>query len=162
MGSFQANMDDKKFLQKAIEKARESVSLGGFPARAVIVKNGKIVGEGVSIGNKLNDPTSHGEMASIQEACKTLKTSDLSQTALYASMQPCVMCLGAAMWSLIPKIVYACPKEKVSVDYYGGQYKPSAINSELTHPIEIVHFVELEKESLTVVMGWEKSLVVRG
>ena len=75
-------MDDKKFLQKAIEKAKESVALGGFPAGAVIVKNGEIVGEGVSIGNELNDPTSHGEMASIREACKNLKTSDLSQTVL--------------------------------------------------------------------------------
>lgn len=106
-------MDDKQFLQKAILKAKESVAHGGFPAGAIVVKNGEIVGEGVSVGNKLNDPTSHGEMASIREACKNLKTSDLSDSVLYASMQPCLMCLGASMWSAIPKIIFACPKEKV-------------------------------------------------
>jgi len=151
-------MDDKQFLQKAILKAKESVAQGGFPAGAIVVKNGEIVGEGVSVGNKLNDPTSHGEMASIREACKNLKTSDLSGSVLYASMQPCLMCLGASMWSAIPKIVFACPKEKVSADYYGGHYQPFTINSELTRPIELVHFAELENESLAIVREWEKSL----
>lgn len=139
-------------------KAKESVLEGGFPAGAIIVKNGEIIGEGISIGNKLNDPTSHGEVASIREACEKLKTSDLSGAVLYASMQPCFMCLGASMWSAISKIVFACPKEKVSVDYYGGSYNISSINSEFTHPIEIVHFTELEKESLIVVREWEKLL----
>lgn len=151
-------MDDKQFLQRAIEKAKESVAQGGFPAGAIVVKNGEIVGEGVSVGNKLNDPTSHGEMASIREACKNLKTSDLSGSILYASMQPCLMCLGASMWSAIPKIVFACSKDKVSVEYYGGHYQLSTINSELTCPLELVHFAELENESLEIVHEWEKSL----
>lgn len=138
--------------------AKESVAQGGFPAGAIVVKNGKIVGEGVSIGNKLNDPTSHGEMASIRAACKNLNTTDLSGSVLYASMQPCLMCLGASMWSAIPKIVFACPKDKVSAEYYGGHYKPSAVNAELTRPIELVHLAQLEDESLAIVREWEKSL----
>lgn len=149
---------DTKFLQLAIEKAKESVVIGGFPAGAIVVKNGEVVGEGVSIGNKLNDPTAHGEMTSIRDACKNLKTSDLSDCVLYASMQPCLMCLGATMWSAIPKIVYACSKEKVSVEYYGGHYQPGNINLELKKPIELVHMAELEAESLNVVLGWEKAL----
>ena len=151
-------MNDKEFLQKAIEKARESVTQGGFPAGAVVVKNGEIIGEGVSIGNKLNDPTSHGEMDAIRSACKNLQTSDLSGSVLYASMQPCLMCLGASMWSAISKIVFACPKEKVSAEYYGGHYAPSAINAELTRPLELDHLAELEDESLAIVREWEKSL----
>lgn len=149
---------DTKFLQLAIEKAKESLVIGGFPAGAIVVKNGEVVGEGVSIGNKLNDPTAHGEMTSIRDACKNLKTSDLSDCVLYASMQPCLMCLGATMWSAIPKIVYACSKEKVSVEYYGGHYQPGNINLELNKPIDLVHMAELEAESLNVVMGWEKAL----
>jgi len=151
-------MTEKQFLQHTIEKAKESVAQGGFPAGAVIVKNGEIVGEGISIGNKLDDPTSHGETAAIREACKNLKTSDLSNSILYASMQPCLMCLGATMWSSIPKIVFACSKEKSSDDYYGGHYQPSAINSELAHSMELVHLAELEDESLKIVHDWEKSL----
>ena len=149
-------MNDKQFLRRAIEKAKESVAQGGFPAGAVVVKNGEIIGEGISVGNKLNDPTSHSEIASIRAACKNLNTPDLSDAVLYASMQPCLMCLGASMWSAIPKIVFACPKERVSAEYYGGRYEPSAINAELIHPIELVHFAELEDESLAIVREWEK------
>jgi tRNA(Arg) A34 adenosine deaminase TadA len=151
-------MTGKEFLQLAIEKAKESVSQGGFPAGAIVVKDGKIVGEGISIGNKLNDPTTHGEMAAIRNACKNLKTTDLSGVILYSSLEPCFMCLGAAMWSSISKIVYACSKEKVSADYYGGHYQNSEINKSLINPIELVHLSELEEKSLAIIRGWEDSL----
>ena len=52
-------MNDEQFLQKAITKAKESVAQGGFPAGAIVVKNGEIVGEGVSVGNKLGIPPFH-------------------------------------------------------------------------------------------------------
>ena len=151
-------MTDKEFLTKAIEKAKESVSKGGFPAGAIVVKDGKIIGSGISVGNLLNDPTSHGEMMSIRDACKNLKTSELSGAVLYASMEPCVMCFGASMWASIAKIVFACPKEKVSEEYYGGHYKSSEINKELSRPLELVHISDLEEESLDIVRGWEESL----
>lgn len=150
-------MNDKIFLKKAIEKAKESVAQGGFPAGAVVVKDGKIIGEGISIGNKLNDPTSHGEMVAIREACKNLQTSDLSGSILYASLQPCLMCLGGAMWSSISKIVFACAQNKVSPDYYGGHYDLAKINPDLIRPLELIHFSELEEESLAIVRKWEKS-----
>ena len=150
-------MNDKEFIQLAIEKAKESVTQGGFPAGAVVVKDEKIIGEGISIGNKLNDPTSHGEMAAIRNACKNLQTTDLSGSILYSSLEPCLMCLGAAIWSSVSKIVYACPKEKVSPDYYGGNYKYAEINKTLNRPIKIIHFIELEAESLMLVREWEKS-----
>ncbi len=151
-------MDDKQFLQAALTKAKESVALGGFPAGAVVVRDGRIVGEGISVGNKMHDPTSHGEMAAIRTACKNLKTSDLSESTLYASMQPCLMCLGAAMWSAIPRIVFACPQSKVSTEYYGGHYKPAVINAELIRPIELAHFAQLEADSLAIVRQWEELL----
>jgi guanine deaminase len=151
-------MTDKEFLIKAIEKAKESVAQGGFPAGAVIVKNGEIIGSGISVGNKLNDPTSHGEMSSIRDACKNLNTSDLSGAVLYASMQPCVMCLGASMWASLSKIVFACPQEKISEEYYGGHYKSSEINKDLSRPIEVVHMTDLEDESLNIVKEWEAAL----
>jgi tRNA(Arg) A34 adenosine deaminase TadA len=151
---------DRKFIQLAIEKAKESVASGEFPAGAVIVKAGEIIGEGVSIGNRLNDPTSHGEIDSIRNACKNIQSSDLSKCTLYTSMQPCLMCFAASMWSLIGKIVFACSKEKVSSEYYGGSYHISKINSDLIHPIELVHFSELEQESLKVVQEWERVIFV--
>lgn len=148
----------EQFLKRAIQKAEESVKQGGFPAGAVIVKNNQIIGEGISIGNILHDPTSHGEMASIRDACKNLKTSDISGTTLYASMKPCVMCFGAAMWSGITEIVYAVSMEKVSPEYYGGHYKTEDLSAQLLRPIKLTHAPEFEEESLSVVRKWEASL----
>ncbi|OFW88610.1 MAG: hypothetical protein A3J37_07475 [Alphaproteobacteria bacterium RIFCSPHIGHO2_12_FULL_45_9] len=148
----------EQFLKRAIQKAAESVSKGGFPAGAIVVKDNKIIGEGVSIGNMLNDPTSHGEMASIRDACQNLKTSDISGATLYASMKPCVMCFGAAMWSGVSEIVYACDMKRVSLEYYGGHYITEDISAQLLRPITLTHVPELEEESLTIVRQWELSL----
>lgn len=145
------------YLEKAIEKARQSVELGGFPAGAVVVKDGKIIGEGISIGNKLNDPTSHGEMSAIRDACKNLETSDLSGATLYASMEPCSMCHSASMWSGITKAVFACGKDMVSKDYYGGEYHTDVLNKAFNKPLEIVQEKGFEEKSLELVRSWEKS-----
>ena len=142
----------------AIEKAKESVARGGFPAGAIIIKDGNIIGEGISIGNILHDPTSHGEMASIRNACQNLKSSSLSGATLYASMQPCLMCLGAAMWAGITEIVYACPQNKVPGDYYGGNYSTESLLPKFINPISTIHFPDLEQESMDVVSKWEISL----
>ena len=150
------------FLRQAIEKAKESLAQGGFPAGAVVVRKGAVIGTGISIGNKLNDPTSHGEMAAIRDACQNIRAADLSGCVLYASMQPCLMCFSASMWAAIPKIVFAARKEKVSVEYYAGDYLISDINSQFIKPIELIHIAELEQESLTVVRDWEHEQTSRG
>ena len=67
--------DDKRYMMLAIEQARKSVEQGGFPAGAIVVKDGQVVAEGISLGFKLNDPTSHAETASIREASKKLQTA---------------------------------------------------------------------------------------
>ncbi len=145
------------YIKKAIEKARDSVAQGGFPAGAVVVKDGKIIGEGISIGNKLNDPTSHGELSAIRDACKNLSTSDLEGSILYASMEPCSMCHSAAMWSGISQIVFACRKDKVAREYYGGEYKTSLLNDSFNKPLAMEHEIDLEENSLEVVREWERS-----
>ncbi len=149
---------DKEFLLNGIEKAKESMAQGGFPAGAIVVKDGKIIGSGISIGNLLNDSTCHGEMVSIREACKNLGTGDLAGATLYASMQPCLMCFGASMWSGISRIVFACGKDKVSPEYYGGHYNTSEINKDLIRPIIIEQLSELEEESLALVKKWEENI----
>ena len=65
-------MQDKNYLQLAIDQARKSVNEGGFPAGSIIVKNGKIIGEGTAIGNILHDPTSHDGVQCIRNACKNI------------------------------------------------------------------------------------------
>lgn len=85
-------MNDSEFLRLALDQARESVKQGGFPAGAVVVKDGRIISKGISLGFLLNDPTSHAETAAIRKACKILKTSNLEGATLYESLACCVMC----------------------------------------------------------------------
>jgi len=153
-------MDDpvSMLMARAIMKARESVAAGGFPAGAIVVLDGKIIGEGISIGHLLNDPTSHGEMAAIRDACRNIETANLKGGVLYSSMQPCVMCLGAAMWGSISKVFYACAKNRVSDEYYGGHYGTQEINSTFTKPLEFIHCKDFEQESLEIVKQWEATL----
>ncbi len=109
------------------------------------------------MGNKLHDPTSHGELSAIRDACKNLATSDLSDCTLYSSMEPCMMCLNAAMWSSVPKVIFACGKNRVSPDYYGGSYETSSVNAMFARAIEIVQIPEMEESSVELVREWEKS-----
>jgi len=154
------NDEDKKYLKRAIELAKESVKKGGFPAGALVVKDGEIVSEGISIGNLLNDPTSHAETASIREACRKLKTSNLEGATLYESIECCTMCFSVAYWAGISRIVYACKKipEMISKLYYEGSSNNKNLNNENNRKIELVFIPDFEKESLVTVEEWEKSL----
>lgn len=146
------------FLEKAIQKAEESLLSGGFPAGAIIVKDNQIIGEGISIGNILYDPTSHGELSCIRNASRHVQSTNLANAILYASMQPCLMCFGATMWCGITDIFYACPMSKVAKEYYGGTYDTSVFQSHLIHPVRQTHVAELEEKSLALVRRWENSL----
>lgn len=97
------------FMAKAIELSRKASILDktGGVFGAVIVKDGKIVGEGYNQVIKQNDPTWHAEIHAIREACKKLKSPHLEGCVLYTSAECCPMCLAAAYWAHIDKIFYA-------------------------------------------------------
>jgi len=151
-------MDDSRFLQIVVEKSKESVALGGFPVGAIIVRNGEILAHGISNGKQLNDPTSHAEIVAIREACQKLQTRNLKNVVLYSSLEPCLMCFSASIWASIPKIVYACSRERVSGQHYEGNHNLSSINRLARKSIELIHFAELENLALKVIEDWEKLL----
>jgi tRNA(Arg) A34 adenosine deaminase TadA len=96
-----------EFLRRAIALATENVVSGaGGPFGAVIVRDGRIVGEGVNTVTAAHDPTAHGEVNAIREACKALGTFSLAGCALYTSCEPCPMCLAAAYWARLDAIYY--------------------------------------------------------
>lgn len=100
-------MNDEYFLQEAIRLAREGMTTGkGGPFGAVVVKNGQIVGRGSNEVTSTNDPTAHAEVVAIRDACKNLNTFQLAGCTLYASCEPCPMCLGAIYWARPERIVY--------------------------------------------------------
>ena len=96
-----------KFMQRAIELSIESINSGGGPFGSVIVKDDKIISEGMNRVTVYNDPTAHGEITAIRQACKKLGTFDLSGYELYSNCEPCPMCLSAIYWSHIDKVYYA-------------------------------------------------------
>ena len=101
-----------EFMLAAITEAENGIDSGeGGPFGCVIVKDGKIVGRGHNQVVKLKDPTCHGEMMAIRNACSRLGTFDLSGCELYTTGEPCPMCLGAIMWANISKVYYGCSIE---------------------------------------------------
>ena len=95
------------FMQRAIELSIESINRGGGPFGSVIVNDEKIISEGMNRVTVDNDPTSHGEIVAIRNACKKLNTFNLSNCSLYSSCEPCPMCMSAIYWSRIGKVYYA-------------------------------------------------------
>ena len=100
-----------EFMKRAIELSIESVNLGGGPFGCVIVKDNSIVAEGSNKVTSTNDPTAHGEIVAIREACKKLNNFNLKGSELYSTCEPCPMCLSAIYWARINKIYYANTRE---------------------------------------------------
>lgn len=98
---------DREIMQRAIVLAAESVKKGGGPFGAVVVKNGKVIAESANSVTPDNDPTAHAEVNAIRLACKKLGTFMLDGCEIYASCEPCPMCLGAIYWAHIKTIYYA-------------------------------------------------------
>ncbi len=96
-----------EFLRRAIALATENVVSGaGGPFAALIVRDGRIMAEGVNTVTATHDPTAHGEVNAIRAACKALGTFTLAGCELYTSCEPCPMCLAAAYWARIDAIYY--------------------------------------------------------
>jgi guanine deaminase len=105
-------MSDKRFLKRAIELSRKGMQEGqGGPFGCVIVKNGEIIGEGCNEVLKQNDPTAHAEIVAIRNACKNLNSFQLTGCDIYASCEPCPMCLGAIYWARPGKVIFANTKK---------------------------------------------------
>ena len=103
--------NNSKFILRAIELSKKSIKNQGGPFGCVIVKEGKIISEGFNKVTSTNDPTAHGEIVAIRDACKKLNTFNLEGCDLYSSCEPCPMCLSAIYWSHIDKIYYANTRE---------------------------------------------------
>lgn len=98
---------NNEFMQEAIRLAIEGMQQGcGGPFGAVIVKNNEIVGRGYNQVLTSLDPTAHAEVVAIREACQKIGDFSLVNCEVYASCEPCPMCLGALYWSRIEKIYY--------------------------------------------------------
>lgn len=100
--------DQQRFMRRAIELSREKMTAGvGGPFGAVIVRDGKIIGEGWNQVTSSNDPTAHAEVTAIRDACRNIDSFMLDGADIYTSCEPCPMCLSAIYWARIAHIYYA-------------------------------------------------------
>lgn len=96
------------FLREAIQLSSQHMEAGdGGPFGAVVVRKGKIIGRGWNCVTSSNDPTAHAEVMAIREACRTLETFKLDGCELYASCEPCPMCLAAIYWARLDALYFA-------------------------------------------------------
>jgi tRNA(Arg) A34 adenosine deaminase TadA len=103
---------DMALLQRAVALAADNVARGdGGPFGALIARDGEIIGAGWNQVVCRNDPTAHAEMLAIRAACARLGHFHLHGCTLYASSEPCPMCLAAAYWAQVARIVYANDRE---------------------------------------------------
>ena len=102
--------DDGKWLLAAIELAVANAGEGGGPFGALVVRDGQVLGRGSNLVTTELDPTAHAEVVAMRRACRTVRDFRLSQATLYASCEPCPLCLAAALWARIPRVVYAADR----------------------------------------------------
>ncbi len=125
--------DDKRFMRRAIELSEKTsmVDSAGGVFGTVIVRDGRIIGEGANRVVAENDPTWHGEIQAIREACKKAGSFKLTGATLYTSAEPCPMCAAAAYWAGIERIFYAATCED-ALEY--GDFDDTMIYAELKKP----------------------------
>jgi guanine deaminase len=142
-------------MRHAIALATENVRSGaGGPFAAVIVRNGQIVAEGVNTVTLTNDPTAHGEVNAIRNACRALGTFLLKGCEIYTSCEPCPMCLAAIYWARIDAIYYG----NTAADAARADFDDAFLYRELALPHESR---EIPSQRLLGEEAWESFQVWR-
>lgn len=106
VGAASSDPDRQRFMSRAYEMRRRAIASGDQAFGAVVVKDGRVVGEGVSAVLTTPDPTAHGEMQAIRDAARRLGSEKLAGCELYTTFRPCPMCETAAYWAGIERIFY--------------------------------------------------------
>ena len=109
------NQTDIKFLMRALELARNGSGRGdGGPFGAVLAKDGQAISEGWNTVIADKDPTAHAEINAIRLGCKALKHFHLTGCTLYASSEPCPLCLSAAYWARVERVIFANSRQEAA------------------------------------------------
>jgi tRNA(Arg) A34 adenosine deaminase TadA len=141
-----------KYLELAIELSQDSLHYGAFPAGAILVQNDEIISQ--SISAKYPKINFHAESQIIDEAINKLD-KQLIDCELYASMEPCLMCISRAYWAGIRKIYFVIKKESVDSSYFESNLDHKEIYEKFNEKMEIIYVKEYEEQALAVVREWE-------
>jgi tRNA(Arg) A34 adenosine deaminase TadA len=102
---------ERGWLADVVQRATRNVAEGGGPFAAVVVRDGELVAEGVNRVTRDLDPTAHAEVVAIRAACQALGDHVLAGAVLVSSCEPCPLCLAAALWARVDRVVYAADRD---------------------------------------------------
>lgn len=130
-------MTDQDFLKLAVEVGNKKAEPFNFGA--VIVKDGEVIASEHNNVHETNDPTEHGETSAIKAACKKLASYNLEGCVLYASHEPCSMCIACAAWVGIERVVYDTPASDQSLRYELKDMTIQEFAAQLPRQVSVEH-----------------------
>lgn len=119
---------DEQFMRKALAEAQAAFDEGEIPVGAVVVCQGRVISRAHNLTETLRDVTAHAEMQAITAAADTLGGKYLTDSTLYVTVEPCVMCAGAIGWSQLSRIVFGCRDDKRGF----SRFAPQALHPKAT------------------------------
>lgn len=151
-----SNTDHQYFLQQTIRQATNSAQQKGGPFAAIIVQDGIIIGRGHNQVTQNCDPSAHAEIMAIRDACKTINNYQLNDCIIYASCEPCPMCMSAIYWARIPELYYAASSGDAAEAGFDDQF----IYDELEKPYaeRRIHIQQIEMpDAQSSFQAWKKN-----
>lgn len=136
---------DEVFMKEALREAQKALEQGEVPIGAVIVAGGRIIGRGHNLTERLNDVTAHAEMQAFTAAANYVGGKYLPECTLYVTIEPCVMCAGAAYWTQVGRIVFGALDAKRGFSLFGKK---------MLHPKTTVTHGVLEQECAALVTSF--------
>lgn len=136
---------DEVYMKEALREAQKALEQGEVPIGAVVVANGKIIGRGHNLTERLNDVTAHAEMQAFTAAANYVGGKYLRDCTLYVTIEPCVMCAGAAYWAQVGRIVFGAIDEKRGFSIFGNK---------ILHPKTVVTNGILEADCANLVTSF--------
>ncbi|MEM7609363.1 MAG: tRNA adenosine(34) deaminase TadA [Myxococcota bacterium] len=133
--------DDERWMDRALELAREAATRGEVPVGAIVVREGVVVGEGMNLRESAQDPTAHAELIAVRAAAARLRSWRLDDCEVFVTLEPCTMCAGMLVAARVRRVVYGALDPKA-----GGTESLFNIGSDprLNHRFEIVSGVRAD------------------
>jgi tRNA(adenine34) deaminase len=125
---------DERFMQRAVELAREAEAAGEVPVGALVVRDGEILAEGFNRPISTHDPTAHAEMVALRAAAARIDNYRLPGTTLYVTLEPCAMCAGAMVHARVQRLVYAATDPRAGA---AGSVFNVVQNPALNHRLDV-------------------------
>jgi tRNA(Arg) A34 adenosine deaminase TadA len=149
-------MHDSNLVFQVVEGGKFSLQNDRHPSFSLITNQyGEIIAQSANLTISELDPTAHSEILAIREACKKVRSLDLTGLTLYTSIEPCIMCLNACYWAKIKRIVYVLGKDQLSQNDFEGSQNSKEYLMKLNFFIELEQNTLYEDKMKTMMEIWE-------